>query len=285
MNKLRFPLFLTIATFSVSCLWADTTRIEQNDPSITYTGVWYPNSESPNSGGSATLTNDKGARAVLTFTGTGITWIGVLDPYSGIAQIYLDGTPNTVDTYGSNTLYQQPLFSAHGLAPGSHTLSIQVLHQRDGNTNGSWIWIDAFDIENGGALTATASAATGLVQQNDPSVTYAGNWYLNSNPAMNGGSALLASDTGSTATLTFTGTGVQWIAYRDQWSGIASVYIDGALTNPIDTYANPQQAQSVAYAVSGLVPGLHTLRIAVTGSHNPASGGSWVWVDAFNVTP
>ena len=90
------------------------TRILQTDPSIVYTGTWYPNYESPNIGGSATLTNAKGATATLSFTGTGITWIGILDPYSGLAQVYLDGTPNTVDTYGPTTLYRQPLFSVHG---------------------------------------------------------------------------------------------------------------------------------------------------------------------------
>jgi len=82
-----------------------TTQIVQTDPSIVYTGVWYNDYETPNIGGSATLTNDKGATATLSFTGTGITWIGVLDQYSGIAQVYLDGTPNIVDTYGPNTLY------------------------------------------------------------------------------------------------------------------------------------------------------------------------------------
>ena len=50
-----------------------TTQILQTDPSIVYTGTWYPNYESPNIGGSATLTNDKGATAALSFTGTGIT--------------------------------------------------------------------------------------------------------------------------------------------------------------------------------------------------------------------
>jgi hypothetical protein len=264
---------------------AGTTQILQTDPSIAYTGVWYPNNEAPNIGGSATLTNDKGAQAILTFTGTGVTWIGVLDPYSGIAEVYLDGTPNTVDTYGPTTLYQQPLFAAHGLAPGTHTLSIQVLHQRDGNTSGSWIWINAFNIDNGSPVTGSTGATGGLVQQSDPSVTYSGNWYLNSNPVMSGGTALLATDPGSSATLTFTGSGVQWIGYRDQWSGIANVSVDGALVATPDTYANPQQAQTVSYAVSGLVPGLHSLTIAVTGTHDPASAGSWVWVDAFNVTP
>jgi hypothetical protein len=261
-----------------------TTQIVQTDPSIVYTGVWYNDYETPNIGGSATLTNDKGATATLSFTGTGITWIGVLDQYSGIAQVYLDGTPNIVDTYGPNTLYQQPLFSVHGLAAGPHTLSIQVLHQRDGETQGSWIWINAFNIENGSGIVGGLSATAGRVEQNNPAVTYSGNWYLNTNPAMSGGTAVLALDPGSAATISFIGTGINWIAYRDQWSGIANIYVDGKLTATVDAYSAANLAQTVGYSVTGLNSGAHTLTIAVTGTHSASSGGSWIWVDAFDVS-
>jgi hypothetical protein len=263
---------------------ATTTQILQTDPSITYTGVWYPNYETPNIGGSATLTNDKGATAALSFTGTGITWIGVLDPYSGIALVYLDGTQNTVDTYGPNTLYQQPLFSVHGLAPGTHTLSVQVVHQRDEDTEGSWVWINAFNIENGSSIAGGVSATSGRIEQNNAAVMYTGNWYLNTNPVMSGGSAALAMDANSSATVSFTGTGITWIGYQDQWSGIANVYVDGTLqSSPVDTYTAAEKVQSPVYSISGLSPGPHTLMIVVTGTHNAASAGSWVWVDAFVV--
>src|SRR5437870_12846028 len=67
------------------------TRVEQDDPSVTYSGNWYSNATPANSGGSAALTNTGGARATITFTGTGITWVGVVDGWSGLATVYLDG--------------------------------------------------------------------------------------------------------------------------------------------------------------------------------------------------
>lgn len=85
-NYLFLPLALTVYASSGHAQSATGTQILQTDPSIVYTGTWYPNFETPNIGGSATLTNDKGATATLSFTGTGITWIGVLDPYSGLAR-------------------------------------------------------------------------------------------------------------------------------------------------------------------------------------------------------
>jgi hypothetical protein len=90
-------------------------------------------------------------------------------------------------------------------------------------------------------------------------------------------------DSGPWARLDFNGTGVDWIAYRDPWSGIANAYLDGALAGSVDLYADPAQSQAVVYSTSGLAPGPHTLRIESTGTHSPASAGSWVSIDAFAV--
>ncbi|SPF48789.1 exported hypothetical protein [Candidatus Sulfopaludibacter sp. SbA4] len=260
-----------------------TTRIEETDKSIAYSGVWYTNGSSLNSGGSAALTNAPGATAVVSFTGTGITWIGVLDPWSGLATVYLDGTLSTVDTYGPSTLYQQPLFKVSGLANGPHTLSIGVPHVRDANGLGSWVWIDAFDIQNGSGVPGGFTAGAGRTEQDSPAVTYTGTWLPNSSAANSGGSAVLATNAGSSATIGFSGTGITWIAYRDQSSGIAKVYVDGILMSTVDTYLSPAQAQVPTYTIDGLASGAHTLMIEVTGTHDSSSNESWVWVDAFDV--
>ncbi len=259
------------------------TRIEQTDPSIAYSGTWYPNNSPSNSGGTAALTNAKGAQAVVTFNGTGITWIGVSDPYSGIAWLNLDGTPSTIDTYSSTTLYQHPLFTVRGLPPGPHTLSIEVPHLRDGSTSGSWVWIDAFDIENGSGITGGIAASAGLVQETNPALIYTGQWFNKTGSIFNGGASVLATDPGSRVSINFNGSGVTWIGYRDEWSGIAQVYLDGALTATVDTYLTPAQAQAQVFTMSSLPYGTHTLTIAVTGTHSAAAQDSWVWLDSFSV--
>ena len=85
--------------------------------------------------------------------------------------------------------------------------------------------------------------------------------------------------------VTFTGTGVIWIGYRDQYSGIAKVYLDGVEQSIVDTFASAADPQSVNYTINGLTRGLHTLSIQVTGTKDAASAEAWVWVDAFNVIP
>jgi len=74
--------------------------------------------------------------------------------------------PGQVDTANATqTLYQQPLFTARGLTPGLHTLTIEITHSHDEASNQSWIWIDAFDIENGSLVSSGAVAGAGLASR------------------------------------------------------------------------------------------------------------------------
>ena len=86
---------------------------------------------------------------------------------------------------------------------------------------------------------------------------------------------------GAQATFTFSGTAVRWLGYRDEWAGIARVYLDGALRSTVDTFASPSQAQATLFSAADLGPGAHALRIEVTGTHHPQSAGNWLWLDAF----
>jgi hypothetical protein len=282
MTRTFFLLFLGLAIGASSAL--AQTRIEQNDPAITYSGNWYTNDASADTGGHAMLTNTKGARASITFNGTGIAWIGVADAFAGLATVYLDGTMQVINTYNPISQYQKVLFSATGLAPGAHTFSIEVTHERGPGTDGSWVWIDAFDIQ-GTPVAGGVAAGTGRIEQNNAAMTYTGRWYANNSTVLSGGSAALATDAGSLASLSFTGSGVSWITYQDQWSGVARVYVDGEFKTTIDNYASPARAGVAAYSIGGLAPGTHTITIEATGSRNSSSQGSWVWVDAFDVTP
>jgi hypothetical protein len=281
--------FLLLVVFGVSASFClaqagPVTRIEQDDPSITYSGHWYKNETPGNSGGSATLTNATGARAVVTFTGRAISWIGVADRWNGLATVTLDGQPRKIDGWAATTRYQTVLFTVSGLSIGPHKLSIEINHERGPNGEGSWVWIDAFDVQDGAGVSGGLPAATvGRIENDNPAVTYTGIWYPNMHPMHSGGTAVLAVGAGSAASINFHGTGVAWIAYRDEWSGLARVILDNELKATIDTYLLPGQARTAGYTVEGLPPGNHSLTIEVTGTHNQRSGGAWVWLDAFDV--
>ena len=276
-------LFLASTTSFASA--QSVTRIEQNDPSVIYSGNWYTNTNNANSGSLAALTNTRGSRASLTFTGTGITWLGVADGWSGLATVYLDGQMTVLDTYSNVTRFQKAIFSAHGLSSGPHTLSIEVMHERGPGTEGSWVWIDGFEIEGGAPVPGGITATPGRVEDNSPSIEFSGRWYPKSNQLFSGGSAVLAMDPGFRMTLNFTGTGIFCIGYRDEWSGLANIYVDGVAKTTIDAYRTPAEARAVFYQITGLPAGPHTITIEVTGTRNASAKGSWIWIDAFDVVP
>jgi hypothetical protein len=280
-----YCLLATIVLSAAPAAFAEAgdTRIEQDNPNITYSGNWYSNESPLHSGGIAALTNAPGARVHLSFTGTGITWIGVNDGYSGLATVYVDGAMKIVDSYADPAAYQRAVYSVRGLSSGTHTLTIEVTHERAGRTEGSWVWIDAFDIENGAPLPGGVAAGTGRVEENNPALIFTGRWYAKSGPDHSGGGAVLATDAGSRATITFNGTGVSWIGFRDEWSGVARVYVDEELKATVDNYLSPSQPRAIPYSVEGLSTGTHRLTIEVTGTRNESAKGSWVWLDSFDV--
>jgi hypothetical protein len=300
-----------------------TTRIEDGDSRIAYAGTWHTNA-SPNanhSGGTARLAGDAGDTATLTFNGTGVKWQGLKDPWAGIARVYVDGTLRaTVDTYSAVEQLRQTLFTLDGLAAGTHTIRIEVTGTRNPSSGAAWIWVDAFDVTNGGApptatpmptatasptapprltptptptMAPTATPTTGptpsvaRIEDGDSRIVYAGTWHTNASPSANhsGGTSRLSGEPGVTATLTFTGTGVAWNGLKDPWAGIARVYIDGTLRATVDTYSAVEQLRQVLFSANALGAGSHTVRVEVTGTRHPSSGGDVVWVDAFDVTP
>jgi len=141
-------------------------------------------------------------------------------------------------------------------------------------------------------LATPALAATTRVEQSSPSITYSGAWTPSNLPGHSGGSLAYTTDQlGSTATLNFTGTGVDWIAAKWYNRGIGEVQIDGGAWKPVDQYApgvvgdtSTVTYQAVVYRVRGLANGPHTVRIRLTTAHNPAASSPYlITLDAFDV--
>ena len=272
-------------------------RFEQDDDRIAYSGGWYSNTTCGHSHGSAALSAEPGGSVTVPFDGTGIRWIGYRDEWSGTASVYLDGNfIETVDTYASPARFQAVLFSIEGLSPGTHTLAIHVDGSHGPDSAGSWVWVDALDVV-GGPLgpspepsptptpTPTPPPVAGRTEESNlAAVSYGGAWYSHVGTEHSGGTAALSMEPGARAAFTFSGTGVRWVGLRDEWSGIASVFLDGVFTEAVDSYSSPEQFQAVLFSAEGLSPGTHTLVIEVTGSSGAASNGAWVWVDAFDVS-
>jgi len=143
----------------------------------------------------------------------------------------------------------------------------------------SWSWVSA----QGLPVPGVVHSGPTRVEESDPTVVYTGVWLTQRRADLSGGSIVESPYPISTASLTFSGTGVRWISYKAAWGGIAQVLLDGAPAATVDTYAPTEQAQAVMYTATGLSAGLHTITIKVTGTWNPAGCCSWVVLDAFDV--
>jgi hypothetical protein len=121
-------------------------RYEEYDKSIAYTGMWTTDNDARVwSEGVTDTSNQTGATATFSFTGTAVTWIGCeKDSAAGVANVYVDGVfvqqVKLFQAYPTEG-YQMPVFRQDGLASGPHTLMIQVA-----NVDGSYVVVDAFDV-------------------------------------------------------------------------------------------------------------------------------------------
>mgnify|MGYP003694244563 CR=1 FL=1 len=256
-----------------------STRFEENDPSVIYTSGWTQGDNSETwSGGTAAFPGAPGAQASFTFTGPSVTWIGARDSTTGIARVSLDGVfLRNVDTYSKTKEIRVPMFEATDLANTSHTLTIEVTGQQNASAAGNVIVIDAFDVP---AVTITR------LQETDPSVSFsAGNWVQgDTSRPWSAGITALANQPNAQAQFSFIGTAVTWIGANGPQTGMANVFIDGALVaSNLDTYAPTEHFQAPIFTASGLTETSHTLSIQVTGQHNPAATDAIVVVDAFEV--
>src|SRR5881392_2462818 len=130
---MRQPLVFILSVLAVGvaspAVAPAQTRVEETALATTvYTGGWFQShSERPWSGGTAALSNAALSRATLTFSGTGVSWLGLRGPQAGVAKVYLDGAYQVdVDCYASTETVQAVLFARTGLAAGAHTLAIEA---------------------------------------------------------------------------------------------------------------------------------------------------------------
>jgi beta-N-acetylhexosaminidase len=116
-----------------------------------------------------------------------------------------------------------------------------------------------------------------LSQQTSIAITYHGTWTPVSNSYASGGTLRYSTAAGASATYTFTGVGVSWVAYRGANRGQAAIYLDGVYAGTVNMYSSVYYARQVVYAASWATSGTHTLRVVNLGT----SGHSRVDVDAF----
>lgn len=124
-------------------LTAHVYTYDDASPTISYAGTWAHTGPSAQTtgdyNGTISSSQEKGASASVSFTGTTVQWIGEKGPTGGTAEVYLTTVPvATVDEYAATPEDQQLVFSKT-VTSGAHTLKIEV--------TGPTVYIDAINVQ------------------------------------------------------------------------------------------------------------------------------------------
>ena len=265
------------------------TRFENTDPAIVYTpgsaavappNWWHGSRSRAWSGGTAAFNRAEGARATFTFNGTSVAWISFRANWAGIARVYLDGAfVEELDLYSPTEQAQARVYTASGLASGTHTLAVESTGRMNAAAADNAVVVDAFDV----GPAVPPRVAGGRIENTSASVTFTDGWApATGGAAWSGGSAAASSTPGARATVTFSGTSVSLVGLRGPQTGIARVYLDGALQATVDTYS-PAELQAVVFSATSLAAARHELIVEATGTKNAAATDHQIVVDAFDV--
>jgi hypothetical protein len=80
-------------------------------------------------------------------------------------------------------------------------------------------------------------------------------------------------------TVAFVGTEIHLYGVADPRSGVGAVSIDGGAETKIDFYGAVRAGNKLLYSSPILAPGMHTFKLRVDGTKNPASSGLTIAVD------
>jgi hypothetical protein len=118
---------------------------QESDAGVTL-GTWKGVANASAAGGSYRWASAATASVTVTFTGTAIDWITTKGGNFGKVAITIDGvSQGTVDLYAAAQQWQSPV-SYSGLAPGIHTIVIQVLDQKNAASSSTKIFVDGFTV-------------------------------------------------------------------------------------------------------------------------------------------
>ena len=143
------------------------------------------------------------------------------------------------------------------------------------------IAVAAVDVRgNWSNVRLTKVFGVAATQENATSVTYSSGWLRKAWASASGGYLMSTGTVNASASFTFTGSSVAWVASKGPKRGVAKVYLDGVLSRTVDLYAATVADRIVAATAAWPTQGTHTIKVVVSGT----AGRPIVEVDAFLIT-
>jgi len=246
----------------------NASGVPDNSPTIAYNG-WFGVADGAANGGFYRMSNVLNDSATWKSPATtSITWVTRKGPDQGKASVTIDGVnKGTVDLYAAVAAASNQVYS--GLTNKVHTVVIKVLHTKAAASSGFNVRLDAFIV---GATTT---------QESNVAIQY-DTWKSTTDSHATDSTYRSATANTATATVTFTGTSIDWKTTKGAAYGKASVKIDGVNKGTFDMYQSATAWQSLI-SFTGLSAGPHTMVIQVLGQKNASATSTKIVVDGFIV--
>ncbi|WP_238008833.1 hypothetical protein KZZ52_44895 [Dactylosporangium sp. AC04546] len=249
---------------------ATAGRVDDTDSRIVYSGFSLQSGRTfGDLNGDIHFATANGSTATLTFTGTGIVVYGEQNTDQGNIGISIDGgAQQTVSTVPTDGLRHAnvSLYTRTGLSAGTHTIVVTKL-------SGTYAVLDGFAVVNTGPTTTR-------LDDTDSRIVYSG-FSLQSGRTFGdlNGDIHFATANGSTATLTFTGTGIAVYGEQNTDQGNIGISIDGGAQQTVSTVPTDglRHANVSLYTRTGLSAGTHTIVVTKLS-------GTYAVLDGFAVT-
>ncbi len=132
---------------------------------------------------------------------------------------------------------------------------------------------------NTGDWSAAGGFHLRVASERASSVRYSGRWTSRSASTYLGGTARSSSSAGATASFTFTGKGIAWIAAKGTTRGKARVSVDGTSVGTVDLRSSATTLRRVVWTRTWASVGTHKVTIRVSGT----AGHPRVDVDGFAI--
>lgn len=135
-----------------------------------------------------------------------------------------------------------------------------------------------------GLIEGTRLKLDNFVPYTDDTVSFSGSWTPESVVILYGGGRTVSSTVGDTFTITFTGSSIGLVMEKGADQGKIDIVIDGESITTVDLYSTVLSSRQVAYSITTLDPGEHTL-VATVATKNPSASDNNVGLQGYVKSP
>lgn len=226
--------------------------------------------------------NQAGDTVSIRFVGTNLKYYGAKANNHGIAAFSIDGgTETSVDCYSQSRDANALLFDTGVLEYGEHVVKARVTGEKNAAASDCYFNADKIEVSAKGGQNAVNDHTTG---DGEFQFSYFGAWDTSTDAACYQGDNYWSNSKDAYLIFKFTGTSVKYYSTKAGNIGIAAFSLDNGQEQLVDLYQANKADQQLVYEASGLTPGVHTLKVRVTGDKNQAASDCCVVADKIEVS-